>query len=69
MRKIDKIKNEEFYTETLKQWLLNCECYDHDLDCQDVYAFMYDTFHLSWHKTQRIIYKNIPRKILDDLRY
>ena len=69
MRKIDKIENEKFYTETLEQWLLNRGYYHHRIDCIFAYEFMYNTFHLSWHKTQKILFKKIPKKILDDLIY
>lgn len=69
MRKIDKIENEKLYTETIKQWLLYRGYYRHSLDNMFLYQFMYDTFHLSWHKTQKIIFKNIPKKILDKLNY
>ena len=69
MRKIDKINNENFYIKTLKQWLIKRGYYNHPLDCQKAYAFMFNTFGLSWHKTQRIIFKNISKKILDDLIY
>lgn len=69
MRKIDKIENEKLYTEIIKEWLLNRGYYYHSIDKMFLYWFMYDTYHLSWHKTQKIIFKNIPKKILDELSY
>lgn len=69
MRKIEKIENEKFYIETLEQWLLKRGAYYHPLDCNFAYWFMYDTFRLSWHKTQRLIFKKISKELLDKLQY
>lgn len=69
MRKIDKIENENFYIKTLEQWLLKRGYYNHNGDCIDAYNFMYDTFQLSWHKTQRLILKKISKEILDKIEY
>lgn len=69
MRKLEKIENEKFYVETLEQWLLNRGYYNHNLDRFQAYWFMYDTFHLSWHKVQRLIFKKISKDILDELNY
>ena len=69
MRKIDKVKNEKFYTEMILNWLIHRGYYNHHLECERLYRYMYCNFHLSWHKVQRIIFKNIPREILTDLSY
>ena len=69
MRKIDKFKNEKFYIESLESWLIERGYYNHHIDCIFAYWFMYDTFHLSWHKTQRLIKKKISKEILDNLDY
>ena len=69
MRKINKINNEKLYIDTLTQWLLNKGYYNHSLDCFLAYDFMFSTFSLSWHKTQKLILKKIPKKILDNLTY
>ena len=69
MRKIDKVKNEKFHTEMILDWFARQGYYNHHLEAWKLYAYMYNNFHLSWHKVQRIIFKNIPKKILDDLSY
>lgn len=61
--------NEKFYIETLEQWLLKRGYYNHHLDNTEAYDFMYYTFQLSWHKTQKLIFKKISKKILDELEY
>lgn len=69
MTKAKKISNEKLYIQTLEQWLLYRGYYYHPLDCQEAYNFMYRTFKLSWHKTQKIIFKKISKEILDSLIY
>lgn len=69
MRKIDKLENEKFYIEVLENWLIERGYYHHRNDCIFAYWFMYDTFNLSWHKTQKLIKKKISKKILDSLDY
>jgi len=69
MRKIDKVENEKFYTEVILNWFAQKGCYNHKLDCYKLYFYMYNNFRLSYHKVQRIIFKNISREILDDLSY
>ena len=69
MRKENKVKNEKFYTELILNWFRYKKYYNHDLDCWELYNYMYYTAHLSWHKVQRIIFKNISKEILDELSY
>lgn len=71
MRKIDKINNEKAYLEMLKYWFTKRGYYNHNNpeDRQKIYAFMYYNFHLSWHKTQKLILKKIPKKLLDEILY
>lgn len=69
MRKIDKINKEKMHTEIILDWFARRGYYNHDLDCIGLYKYMYWNCHLSWHKVQRIIFKNIPKKVLDDLSY
>ena len=69
MRKIDKIENEKMYIEILEDWLLNRGYYRHSIDSFFAYEFMYDTFNLSWNKTQKLLYKKISKELLDELNY
>lgn len=69
MRKIDKVENEKFYTELILDWLNHKGAYNHHLDNCKLYSYMDYNLHLSWHKVQRIIFKKIPKEVLDNLKY
>ena len=71
MTRYEKNINETLYIIDLLEWLQLRGYYNHNFatDRQLVYDFMYYTHHLSWHKTQRLILKKIPKKVLDRLEY
>lgn len=41
--------------------------YEHDYDCYELYDYMYKNYKLSWHKVQRLWFKEVPEKLRETM--